>query len=81
MKCEECQKNLLDYLTHKLSGETKGAVDDHVAECGACRAELAEFRVAWEALGTLPEDEPSPELSAGFYAMLEEAKAEQGPGR
>jgi len=77
MKCEECQKNLLEYLTHKLSGETMGAVEGHIADCNACRAELAELREAWEALGALPEDEPSPELSARFYAMLEEAKAEQ----
>ena len=77
MKCEECQTNLLDYLTHKLSGETARAVEDHVAGCAACRAELTEVREAWEALGTLPEDEPGPELSAVFYAMLEEAKAEQ----
>lgn len=30
-------------------------------------------RALWEALGDLPEDEPSPELRRGFYARLEQA--------
>lgn len=77
MKCEECQKSLLEHLTGELSGEANRAVEAHLAECDLCAAELAELREAWQALGTLPEEEPSPELSARFYSMLDEAKAEQ----
>jgi HEAT repeat protein len=77
MKCEECQKSLLEHLKGDLSGEAERAVEAHLAECDACAAELAELREAWQALGTIPEEEPGPELSARFYAMLEEAKAEE----
>jgi hypothetical protein len=77
MKCEECRKRLLDLLSGRLDGESERALADHVAECEACRAEFEDLRLAWDALGALPEDEPGPELSARFYAMLEEAKAEE----
>jgi len=77
MKCEECQKNLLDHLRGSLPDELDKAVELHIADCDECAAELAELREAWQALGTIPEEEPSPELSARFYAMLEEAKAEE----
>jgi hypothetical protein len=67
----------LDHLTGKLTGEENRAVELHLADCDECAAELAEMREAWQALGAIPEEEPSPDLSARFYAMLEEAKAEQ----
>ena len=77
MKCEDCQRSLLDYLTHKLPSGTGRLVESHLAGCDACRTELAELGEAWEALGSIPDEEPSPQLSARFYAMLEEARAEE----
>ena len=72
---------MLDLLTHRLDAESERAAKDHVDSCEACRAELADLRLAWEALGALPQDEPGPEVSARFYAMLEEAKAEDAGAR
>jgi hypothetical protein len=77
MNCEECQKKLMEYLTGDLSSEVRSTVCDHLEACAACAGELAELREMWQVLGTLPDEEPSPELGARFYAMLEAAKAQQ----
>ncbi len=81
MNCEECQNRLMEYLTGELSGEVRNSVGHHLEACNACAGEFAELREMWESLGALPEEEPSPELSARFYAMLEAAKTEHAVAR
>jgi HEAT repeat protein len=75
MDCNICKGNLMDYLTGALGGDAKRNVERHLEHCPACAAELAELRHVWEALGKLPQEEPGPELSTRFYAMLEDVKA------
>ena len=74
MNCEECRKNLVEYMRNELGNEVRRAVDGHVSDCSGCARELACLTEAWEALGDIPDEEPSPRLSARFYSMLEEAK-------
>lgn len=76
MKCESCQERLLDYTSGTLSAASKREVEEHLAECPVCESEATELRRTWEALGTLPVEEPSSAMQARFYAMLEQAKAE-----
>ncbi len=43
--------HLAAYLGGELDGPTRARVDDHLAECPACRAELASLDEVWAVLG------------------------------
>ena len=61
-----CQQAREQFLTPTAELET------HLNECRACAAEAASLRDVWDRMeGMLPEQEPVPEVSARFYAMLE----------
>ena len=75
MKCEDIKKQLSDYVTGRLDTDAGTRVKSHLSGCSACRAEMQQLQTAWEALGRLPEEEPSPAIRDRFYAMLEKEKA------
>ena len=74
MKCDECRKTLTKYLTEQVGSEKRRSMDSHLKNCASCRRQLEQFRRTWEALGTLPEEEPGPDLKERFYIALEAAK-------
>ena len=53
MDCPETKKNLSDFLDDRLSPEAAEEVSAHLADCTACRAELAEMRRIDALLGGL----------------------------
>jgi len=74
MTCEKIQERFADYLTGDLDEASRREVQDHIAACAGCRAELEDLTAAWAKLGVLPDEQPTSELRGRFYAMLEEAK-------
>ena len=50
MECREVKKRLADLLAGTPGGEGVGAVEQHLAQCPDCRAELAALRAGEQAL-------------------------------
>jgi hypothetical protein len=71
MQCEQLKERLADYWAGTLSKADRHAVEAHVAACEPCRREAAELGETWRALGTIPDEEPSPALETRFHAMLD----------
>jgi len=74
MRCEDVRKHSADYLAGTLDDTIRRDVDLHLMECGSCRNELADMKRTWALLGGIPQEEPSSELTARFYDMLETEK-------
>ncbi|MEI7835002.1 MAG: zf-HC2 domain-containing protein [Planctomycetota bacterium] len=53
MTCDQCRDNLMDYLYGELPEAGRQEVQDHLAACEACRAELAQLQLARSAVGRL----------------------------
>jgi HEAT repeat protein len=75
MTCEECRKHLIEHAIGDLTPEVARAVTEHMRICAACAAEAAGLRESWEALGSVPEEQPGPAVRSRFYAMLDGARA------
>ncbi len=67
MKCEEIGELLPDYLQGSLKADQDSLVEQHIAECGDCREEVA----IWKKLSLLPVEKPSKESRERFEAMLQ----------
>lgn len=78
--CEDIQKLIPDLLTGDLSPQDHQVVQDHLAECSACRDEITGLSETWAQLGVLPDPKASPALREGFYAMLSRESGQGGAG-
>ncbi|MCY2928109.1 MAG: zf-HC2 domain-containing protein [Planctomycetota bacterium] len=56
MNCDPCRDNLMDYLYGELPEASRVEVQDHLAACEACRAELGQLQLARLAVGRLGDD-------------------------
>ncbi len=83
MNCGEIQQLVVDYLSGNLATEARTKFEKHTAECESCRAELERLNAVWHAFAHVPEEAPSAEMSARFYAMLEAYKQgmQQSPSK
>jgi anti-sigma factor RsiW len=71
MKCEEISNELIAYLDHRLDSAERREVEDHLANCAACRARADEFRQVWKVMDEVPAIEPS----LGFDARIRQRVA------
>lgn len=71
MDCDTVKQHIPDYLKGSLDNGTRVEFERHIAGCQACRTELGEIERIWFSLGTLKEEEPSPDLARRFYATLD----------
>ena len=80
MKCEWVQQNILLYAYSELADDARYELEQHVARCGACAAELQAARDLQGKLSALPVQEISPNLLAASRMRLEEGleTAQQG---
>jgi len=76
MNCEQVKGEFPDYLAKSLRQEVDVVIESHLAICGACRQELETLESVWSRLGVLEDAQPSPQVRARFYAMLEEHQLE-----
>lgn len=70
MNCTSANDKLPDWLNDELSLTERAAVDAHLAQCSACRQELAVTRQVWQLMGAVPTPEPGPAMRTRFYTML-----------
>jgi anti-sigma factor RsiW len=80
MKCEWVHENIVLFVYNELADDARFELEQHLARCPECTAELKAVRKFHVALSSLPVEEPSPNLVAAARMRLQEAleTAEQG---
>ena len=80
MKCEWVQQNVLLYVYDELPDDARHELEQHVARCKDCAAELEATRSFRADFAQLPTHDPNPSFLAASRMRLQEAleTAEQG---
>jgi len=80
MKCEWVKENVLLYVYNELADDARYELEQHLARCADCTAELKTTRKFHAILSELPVEEPSPNLVTASRMRLQEGleTAEQG---
>ena len=71
MKCEEIKELLTEYLDGELPAGDAASVEEHAAECEACRAELEALRQTSALLKSLPRADAPAGLAQNVAASLD----------
>lgn len=80
MKCEWVQENILLYVYNELADDARYELEQHLARCPECAAELKATRAFQAAVSQRPVQEPSPNLLASSRMRLQEALETTQPG-
>jgi anti-sigma factor RsiW len=64
MKCEWVQENILLHIYNELPDDARYELEQHVARCADCAAELKATRQFHATISRFPVDEPTPNLVA-----------------
>ncbi len=80
MKCDWVKSNVLFYVYNELEDDARYEIEQHLARCPECTAELKAARKFHSTLSQSPVEEPHPNLLAASRMRLQEAleTAEQG---
>jgi hypothetical protein len=78
MKCEEIREVMPDLASGLM--EITPEIGGHLADCGACAAEMAEFRQTMALLDEWRAPEPSPYFDVRLQARLREEMAKPQAG-
>src|SRR6202030_627650 len=80
MKCEWVKENVLLYVYNELPDDARYELEQHLARCADCTAELKTARKFHAMLSELPVEEPSPNLLTAARMRLQEGleTAQQG---
>jgi hypothetical protein len=73
MKCEWVKENILLHIYNELPDDARYELEQHLARCTDCAAELKAARKFHAALSGLPVEEPTPNLLAASRMRLQEA--------
>lgn len=72
MNCERATEMFMAGLAGELPGRDDPALEAHLQECAACRAETAHLAALWSGMSALPEARPSAALQTRFDRMLDD---------
>lgn len=80
MKCEWVKDNILLHVYNELADDARYELEQHLARCANCAAELKAARSFHSTLSQLPVEDPSPNFLASSRMRLQEAleTTEQG---
>ena len=81
MKCEWVKENILLYVYNELADDARYELEQHLACCANCTAELKTTRSFHAMLSELPVEEPSPNLVAASRMRLQEGLETATQGR
>ncbi len=73
MKCDWVKDNIVFYVYNELEDDARYEVEQHLARCTDCTAELKSARKFHTTLSQAPVTEPSPNLLAASRMRLQEA--------
>src|SRR5579872_2573759 len=66
MKCNEVEVLLLNYLEKDLEPSRALVLEEHLAECAACREQVS----LWNGMAELQDERPDPRVHERFARML-----------
>lgn len=69
MSCQEIQHLLAEYVDGTLASTEKAQVEDHLAGCAQCAADVAELQRLVPMLRSLPDQQPPAELADEIFAV------------
>ncbi|HOI55286.1 MAG TPA: zf-HC2 domain-containing protein [Phycisphaerae bacterium] len=76
--CRRVRENLSAYLDGELKGTARRLIEEHLAECAECRAQLDELKETWRLLDELEEPIVHNDFRREVLALARaEAQAEQ----
>jgi hypothetical protein len=80
MKCEWVKENIVLYVYDELPDDARHELEQHVARCATCMAELSSVKSFRSGMAQFPVQEPSPNFLTESRMKLQEAleSAEQG---
>ena len=81
MNCEWVRQNVTLYLYGELADDAQHELEQHVARCQTCAAELAEQKEFQEQMSALPVEEPTASFLAASRMRLQEALEHEHPQR
>lgn len=71
MRCSQVTELLSEYVDDALDAPTKARLDEHLAHCPTCTAELASLRSYLGAMASLPRVQAPADFLAGVHERLE----------
>jgi hypothetical protein len=80
MKCDWVRQNVLFYVYNELEDDARYEVEQHLARCPECAAELKATRKLHATLSQSPVVEPTPNFLAASRMRLQEALETAEPG-
>jgi anti-sigma factor RsiW len=80
MKCEWVQQSILLYVYDELADDARYEVEQHVARCADCSAELRSAREFHARFSSVPVRDPAPNLLAASRMRLQESLETAEPG-
>src|ERR1051326_6345606 len=80
MKCEWVQQNIVLYVYDELPDDARHELEQHVARCVTCMADLSSVKSFRTGMAQFPVQEPTPSFLTASRMKLQEAleSAEQG---
>jgi len=81
MNCDWVQQNITLYLYGELADDSRHELEQHVARCQVCAAELADQRAFQVQMNALPVAEPSASFLAAARMRLQESLEQTSPHR
>ena len=76
MQCQQATEILSDYTARALDPALTVSVDNHLAECTACREQAGALRRVWAQLDQMPVAEPPAGLHASILSALDDQFAQ-----
>ncbi|RKR84789.1 putative zinc finger protein [Mucilaginibacter gracilis] len=76
MKCEQYEDLFTDFINQDLSIPERENMEQHLAACPNCTAQLLAMQQLWNIMGTIETPQPSAHLQVKFNAMLNTYKQE-----
>ncbi len=75
MQCQHAQENFSDYIAGDMERALAASLENHVAACASCEAELAGLRRAWALLDKMPVVEPPADFHTRIMQRLDGERA------
>ncbi len=70
MSCKRMEERILRYVDGRVKESERREMEEHLAECAACRLRVNEFRAVTGLLDELPQIEPSAAFDARVHARV-----------